>query len=175
MNQLALDLQPADLSYRLIPLTQGQFAKVDAVDYDFLTQWKWCAQWDPKSGQFHATRCYWVQGRKSVKHVQMARLIMGNPVGMEVDHANGNTLDNRRSTNLRLATHAQNCQNRRRKSDNTSGVKGVHWNKESRKWRARIMAHGKRKLIGDFGSLADAQAAYAVAAREAHGEFARLA
>lgn len=52
---------------------------------------------------------------------------------------------------------------------------GVHWNKESQKWRARIMVDGKRILIGYFSDLQAARTAYNDRAKELHGEFARHA
>ncbi len=170
MNQLTLDLQPVQ-EYRTIPLTQGQVAMVDAEDYDRINQWKWSAHWDPKGGYYYAVRGYWLNGK--IIRVIMAREIMHCPKGMEVDHINHDTLDNRRSTNLRIATHAENCRNRGLHGRNTSGYKGVHWNKEQRRWRARIMFDGKRKLLGDFKTLEEARAAYAAAAMQYHGKFAR--
>ena len=173
MNQLTLDLQPADSSYRIIELTQGQVTLVDTEDYERAAAHSWSAHWDPKARQFNARGAIKVAGK--FKGITLHRFLMDAPKGIEVDHANGDTLDNRRKTNLRFATHAQNCKNRRKKSDNTSGAKGVHWNKELRKWRARIMADGKRVLIGDFADLEAARAAYNRRATELHGAFARHA
>ena len=42
--------------YRIIPLTQGQVALVDAADYDWIMEWKWCAHWDSSGGRFYAVR-----------------------------------------------------------------------------------------------------------------------
>ena len=170
MNQLTLDLQSSDLSYRIIELTQGQVTRVDAEDYERVIAHSWCAQWDPKAKQFKASGNIRVDG--TFRYITMHRFIMNAPRGIEVDHANGDTLDNRRKANLRFASHAQNSRNRRTRGDNTSGVKGVHWNKESQKWRARIMVDGKRILIGDFSDLQAARTAYNDRAKELHGEFA---
>src|SRR3546814_357316 len=70
----------------------------------------------------------------------------------EVDHRNGARDDNR-WCNLRKATKAQNQANARRRRDNTSGVKGVTWNKARKKWVAQIQAGGKRMSLGGFPTI----------------------
>lgn len=73
------------------------------------------------------------------------RFILNGPVGMEIDHADGNPLNNRRS-NLRLVTHQQNGQNVRPRRNNTSGFRGMYWHKENRLWCGRVRgidANGK--------------------------------
>ncbi len=94
-----------------------------------------------------------------------ARTIMG-------DHINGDTLDNRRE-NLRLATASQNAMNRRPRSDNKSGVRGVCWDKRYQKWEAYVKVDGKQKKIGRFVSIEQAAEAVAQARAEMHGRFAR--
>lgn len=89
------------------------------------------------------------------------------PVGMRPDHENRIRSDNR-IDNLRLATHAQNLRNCNLRIDNTSGVKGVHYDRMRGKWAAAV---GKVKL-GRFDTLLDAAAARISAARQAFGEFA---
>src|SRR5579872_4366835 len=92
MNQTDLDLQPLEPSYRLIPLTRGQLAIVDATDHDWLMQWKWHAYWNKHSKSFYAVRRrYEPPNWKRGFHVSMARQIMGAPVGLVVDHINHNT------------------------------------------------------------------------------------
>jgi hypothetical protein len=95
------------------------------------------------------------------------------PDGYTVDHINRDTLNNQLS-NLRLATDSQQAQNRRLRSDNTSGYRGVGWNKGARKWRARITVDGKVIFIGDFADKEEAARAYDAAAIEHFGEFAVL-
>lgn len=93
----------------------------------------------------------------------------------EIDHINQNSLDNRLS-NLREATRGQNNQNTKRKKNNKSGYKGVCRDKRGRgdKWLAQIMANGKRVILGRFETPQEAYNAYCAAAKEHHGEFARL-
>lgn len=77
------------------------------------------------------------------------REIAGDPQGMQVDHINGDKLDDRRA-NLRVCTPMQNAWNMGMNSRNTSGHTGVNWIKTSRRWRVEIMANGKKKHLGCF-------------------------
>lgn len=65
---------------------------------------------------------------------------------IEIDHINGNTLDNRRS-NLRIVTHTENMWNKDNYKNNTSGIKGVHLNKKGL-WVARIQVGKDRLFLG---------------------------
>jgi AP2 domain len=103
----------------------------------------------------------------------MHRFIMNLDFGhpRQVDHKDREaTLDNRRQ-NLRV-TLDKNQQNQGKHKNNTSGFKGVCWDKRKAQWRARISAGGKSVLLGLFPTALDAAAAYDAAAKELHGEFA---
>jgi hypothetical protein len=89
----------------------------------------------------------------------------------QIDHINCIRDDNR-ILNLREATNQQNGFNRNAPSSNTSGFKGVHWNKKDKKWQAHIRVSGKRKHLGYFDCPEVAAAAYEVAAQKYHGQFA---
>lgn len=91
----------------------------------------------------------------------------------EIDHINGDPSDNRIS-NLRLATSSNQRMNSRRRSDNTSGFKGVWWEKRRGHWVAEIMHEGRRHHLGAFTTAEDAHAARIEAARRLHGTFARF-
>lgn len=118
------------------------------------------------------------QGGKRVGSVYLHRAIMAKIMGREleksedVDHINGNGLDNRRC-NLRLATRQQNMMNRRVSRDNSSGYKGVSWHDGNGKFHARIRVAGKRIHLGYYDDPAEAYAAYCAAAKIHHGEYAR--
>jgi hypothetical protein len=101
------------------------------------------------------------------------RLILEPPPHMQVDHIDGDGLNNRRS-NLRLATRVQNCRNSRRPSNNTSGWKGVVWDKRKRKWQAHIGLNGRMRFLGYFHSEEQAARAYDQAAVKFYGAFARV-
>jgi hypothetical protein len=92
---------------------------------------------------------------------------------MQIDHINGNTLDNR-IDNLRLCTSTENNANRRAHIRNKSGYKGVSWDKNKQKWLASIMANRVFYRIGFFDDPKLAHIAYCKAASELHGNFARI-
>jgi hypothetical protein len=87
-----------------------------------------------------------------------------------IDHANGDPSDNR-IHNLREATRSSNAANSKRPSDNTSGYKGVTLAKRSQRWQAQVNG----RYLGLFSTVEAAADAYARAAKELHGEFARTA
>ena len=105
--------------------------------------------------------------------VLMHRAILTGSEEKQCDHIDGNGLNNRRG-NLREVTHAENQRNRKPGVNNTSGFKGVTFNKASAKWRAFIKLDGKRKFLGAFKTPDAAAAAYATASAEMHGEFGRV-
>ena len=90
-----------------------------------------------------------------------------------VDHIDGNGLNNQRS-NLRQCSHQQNLHNQDIRIDTSTGYKGVHFNKESGKYRAQIAVNHKRHFLGSFADPAEAALAYDNAARKHHGEFCRV-
>ena len=89
--------------------------------------------------------------------------------GMEIDHRNGRR-DCNYIWNLRLATRNQNSYNGRLLARNTSGIKGVSWDKRREYWRANVQANGKRqeKAFTDFDEAADW---VEEKRQELHGEF----
>jgi hypothetical protein len=89
-----------------------------------------------------------------------------------VDHKNEARADNR-WTNIRPASWSQNLANRGPNKNNTSGAKGVWWSKRRRKWLAAITVNRKARHLGYFPSVAEASAAYAVAAKRHFGAYAR--
>ena len=90
----------------------------------------------------------------------------------EVDHINGDKLDNRKS-NLRLVTHAQNTINTAIRSDNKTGTKGVRWDKVRRQWAAQISFNNRTISLGRFNCIDDAVIARKSAEVKHHGEYAR--
>lgn len=147
-----------------ISLGHGRYTTVDDEDYEFLSRWKWCYQ--PR-GYGYAARS---SGRSKTFH--MHRVIMNAPKGLEVDHINGDGLDNRRS-NLRLCTKAQNQYNQRPKCRGTSQFKGVSWKTTANRWVAQIQVNGRKLFLGYFQNETEAAQAYDQAARQLFGEFAR--
>ncbi|GAJ01158.1 unnamed protein product [marine sediment metagenome] len=154
---------------KVIALTQGKVALVDDADFEWLNQWKWYAFKDPRV--YYARRNSYENGK--VCTIQMHRAILNPPLGSDSDHINGNGLDNRR-TNLRVCTHAENCQNRRKPTGCSSRYKGVSWRKRTRKWRAYIWINGRQKQLGCFDEEEEAARAYNKEALEQFREFAQL-
>lgn len=161
----------------IIPLNKGLFATIDDIDSD-LTEFKWVSSTVGKSKIPYAMRL--IGKRSGVRHgIIMHRVILGRMIGKtltsseHVDHINGDGLDNRRG-NLRIATPAQNMMNAKRRTDNTSGYKGVSLQKNTGKWSAQVWVNGKKRRLGYFNTPELAYEAYCKAAKEYYGEFARL-
>lgn len=89
----------------------------------------------------------------SAHHIAFVLLTGVKP--KEVDHANGIRSDNRWA-NIRSVSRSENTKNRKRRSDNTSGVMGVCFRKDNGKWRAKININGKRVTLGQFKTKEEA-------------------
>ena len=146
---------------KLIPLINGGDVMVDDEDYEAMCCWKW-------RRHMHG---YAERSSSANRPRLMHRLLMGNPDGMQIDHRNGNRLDNRRA-NLRLASHSENLHNRGRSTNNTSGFKGVSWDVDREMWRATILVAGRWRQIGRFATKEDAARAYDAESVLMLGEFA---
>ena len=127
---------------KTIKLTQGKFALVDDEDFDYLNQWHWHYR---KDG--YAARCQ----KHDTHNILMHRSLMDFPVKpLEVDHLNGNKLDNQKN-NLRIVSHAQNMLNIRSAfRHNTSGIRGVYWHERDKNWAAQIKVSGRSIHLGYF-------------------------
>jgi hypothetical protein len=90
----------------------------------------------------------------------------------QIDHINGNRSDNR-IDNLRLSSHDQNCMNSKARRHNFSKIKGAHFDKRRKKFRARIRVGKNEIWLGYFATAEEAHAAYCRAAKELHGPYAR--
>ena len=168
-----------DLAY--IPLTQGYEAIIDAADVPLVSGVNWMAHVTRyRDGTIRCVYAYrntpTIQ-RTNGKNppIYLHRVLTEAPVSDTVDHRDGNGLNNRRNgdqCNLRLATREQNSQNRRvSRTKTSSGVKGVCWHDQEKKWWARIRSKGKSHSLGLFGTIEDAAKAYARASASLHGEF----
>lgn len=138
---------------REITLSGGAVTVVDDEDFAFLSRWKWKLH-----PQGYAARSSWRDGRYYT--VLLHRLVAQTPDGLETDHRNGDKLDNRRA-NLRAVTHAVNERNKPLSRRNTSGVKGVTWDKNRQKWMAKTKHEGRHVNLGRFDTLDEAAAAFA--------------
>ena len=111
--------------------------------------------------------------KDGLNNKRLHRIIMNAPDHLQVDHINGDPLDNRKE-NLRLCNGSENQRNIGKQSNNTSGFKGVSWHKNHGKWYAQIMVDGKLKYLGSFDDPQIAYQAYCQAATKYHGDFAHL-
>jgi hypothetical protein len=105
---------------------------------------------------------YWhvhVDGYKMLVHrVAFYMYYERLPIGGQIDHIDGGTLNNEIS-NLREVSNLENSKNSRRRIDNSSGVTGVYWHKQTRKHLARISHNGKNISLGSFDDFNEAVAA----------------
>lgn len=158
---------------RCIVLTQGYTAIVDAEIYEWVSAVKWFADVKPRS--VYAKTSFKIDGKQH--SMRMHRLVLGIlDSSIDIDHINHNGLDNRRS-NLRSFTRlasVANQANRRPLEGCTSIYKGVGWNKEEGRWRARIALGPVRTTLGFFDEEADAAKAYDEAACDIFGSAAYL-
>lgn len=96
--------------------------------------------------------------------------INGNWPLQEIDHRNQIKTDNK-FKNLREVTRSENGQNRKTLTSNSSGFKGVCWDKRTNKWIARIKLKGKRRHLGYYEKAEDASEAYKKAQEELHTHY----
>ena len=169
----------------IVSPTHGEFKVLyDAEDEDKISEYTWHAAKNTTTDKFYIRAhvphpsgdwYYRPGGRRSRRQAGMPlhRLIMNTPKGMQTDHINGDTLDNRKQ-NLRICTAAENQRNRGPTKNNKSGFKGVGWHTRNKKWYARIMHNNKRTYLGSFKDKEEAARAYDRKAIELHGEFAKL-
>jgi hypothetical protein len=158
-----------------IELTQGMQAIVDDADVARLSGCTWWALKE-SGGLIYAGTRLPESGRAIVR---LHRYLVGLPFGdsREVDHINGDGLDNRR-VNLRICSRLENSRNRRKPANTSSRYLGVCWHVCAKRWTARIQpsVNGKKKYthLGYFDNEVDAALAYNTAATRLYGEFARL-
>jgi len=156
-------LVPREFFMKKVPLNKGFFSLVDDKDYEFVAQWTW--HFDGKYA-FRSKRYGPRKEGKSYK-IYLHRLITNCPPNKQIDHINRNALDNRKC-NLRICTKKENNHNRDKNSNNTSGFKGVWWDKRYKKWSVQI----QHKHIGRFETATEGAIAYDKKAKELYKEFA---
>lgn len=156
---------------REIKLTQGKVALVDDWEYERLSKYTWHAI---KSGRnLYAGRNIPYNNQRAQKQIRMHNVVFPPPINLEVDHIDGNGLNNQKH-NLRHCSRTENQMNQRPTVESSSKYKGVCWDRDKFKWRARIRLDKKIFHLGYFKSEKDAGLVYNCAAIEHFGEFARL-
>ena len=147
-----------------VKLTQGRWAIIDEADYKKISDRRWCAH--RNGNNWYAES----RTKSKDKAVLMHRVVLNMSDSKEVDHINGNGLDNR-SRNLRACSHSCNIYNIKKRRG-ASKFKGVGRCKRTNKWTSRISKDGKYYWLGLFCSEVDAANAYNLAAKRLFGEFA---
>lgn len=141
-------------------------ALVDDEDYDWLNQYSWCLH-----GYGYATTS--IKNNKKYITKGMHRLIMKEPINLDIDHIDHNVLNNQKN-NLRSVVRSQNNMNRKPLKNSSSIFKGVSWIKRDKKWLSRIKLNGKSIHLGVFKSEKDAAIAYNKAAKKLFKKYALL-
>ena len=172
-NQLAKkkpnDIDILESGLIKIFLTQNKWVVVNINDYGRIKGYHWCAM--KNSGNWYAmTHIPKLGGGHKTKY--MHQLLLPVDTEWEVDHIDGDGLNNRMS-NLRRVNRQQNSMNRDIRKDSTSKIKGVYWHKSSGKWQSNIMIKGESIHLGLFLSIDDAISARKAAEVKYFGEFSR--
>ena len=161
----------AALLFRCVPLTHGHITLVGAQDYEWIAQRRWNSNGNRQDKRRYA------KNENTFLHRLIMERVLGRPLLNwkieQVDHKNGDGLDNRRP-NLRICSQSQNGANSKKAAPCSSQFKGVVWQKHRNKWSAKISVNGKHYHLGNFVDEEDAATAYDVAARRLRGDFARL-
>jgi len=154
----------------------GYDVLIDKEDIEKIMAINWVQCVRPKDKNIYVIHYDHIGSGKSkkTKSLFLHRYIVNAQKGKMIDHINMNTLDNRKS-NLRLCNKSENGCNRDKPITNVSDYKGVSWDKRRNKWRVVIIKNRKQTHIGYFINIETAYAAYCKAAKELHGEYARLA
>lgn len=152
---------------REIFTSKGEVILVDDQEFDYLNQFAWRIG----AGGYAVRWGRVAPGKKGRFVVLMHREILGLDRSDKrvCDHKNHVKTDNRRA-NIRVCTPRQNVFNI--PAYGSSGLKGVCWDKQFGKWRARIWSSGKRRLLGLFDTAEEASEVYNLASAMVHGEFA---
>lgn len=154
-----------------IRLSNGRMAQVDDADFEWLSAWNWHCHGEGRkryAGRFER------RGAGVRVFISMHRVIAGAQAGQEVDHVNGDTLDNQRA-NLRCCSRFENHRNQRKqvkRVPSRSQYRGIGWMKRMNRWQVRITVGYKKLFIGYHADEIEAAKMYDEAARRYHGEFA---
>lgn len=154
-----------------IPLTQGKVALVDDEDFERLMamgKWQFGGRYAQKTT--HIGR---LNNKQITTTLLMHRAVAECPNDKEVDHIDGNKLNNQKN-NLRVCSRLENGKNRLVNKNSSTGFKGVTICPSTKLFRADIMCGGKSHFLGRFHKVQDAVIAYNAASIAHHGEFSKL-
>lgn len=136
----------------------------DLEDYDKIKDYVW--KYNPDN---YVIAIQWANNKPHI--IRMHRLVLNETnSNIQVDHNNHVPYDNQKS-NLRKCEPSKNLMNHRKRTDNTSGVTGVYWDKGREKWLVTINTNKKMKFVGRFENFDDAVKARKEAEEKYYGEF----
>lgn len=141
-------------------LINGEEFLFDLEYYDLIKDYYW-----------HKNNRGYITSNTRGKAIKLYRLILDcYDSKITIDHINHNKLDNRKC-NLRFVSRSQNGMNSKLHKNNTSGVSGVHWDKNIQKWVARITVNYERINLGSFDKFEDAEKRRLEAEEQYYGEY----
>lgn len=143
-----------------LPLLHDKFVVFDKTDLAKVLKYRWRAV-------HHGRRHWYARTSCTTGHISMHVFLMGAVPGMQVDHIDGDGLNNRRN-NLRFSTPAQNGANQRPRIKARTKFKGIHFTANG--WQVTV----RGKYAGRFKDEIEAAKAYDTKAIEIWGEFAKL-
>lgn len=147
--------------------SKGEQFLFDKEDYIIISQYGWSTN----KGHLEAKRR---DSQGKMRRIALHRLVVNCPDGLEVDHINGNPLDNRKE-NLRICTHAENTKNHQRLyKNNTSGYVGVYFSNVYNNWYVTISINNKTKRIGSYATKEEAIEAREAAELKYYREYSHL-
>lgn len=164
LNEYSIDCEVVT-----IYLNDGYFTKIHIKDINLISSLKWRAAVRPRSVYAIANLRI---AKGLFKTVYMHRIILSAPPNVQVDHKDGDGLNNMPS-NIRLATVSQNQMNMR-KHKKKSGLKGAYYHKRDNRWLSQICINRTHYYLGCFLTEIDAHNAYCEASKKIHGDFGRV-
>lgn len=128
--------------------------------------------WKETSGGYVYTKFRYYGDNITVYRHRFNFFLANGFIPEKVDHKDG-VPGNDEDTNLRAANSQQNAHNTKMYSTNTSGIKGISWNKNRSKWEVQVTKNGKKHFGGHFDDIKLAKAAVEGLRSRLHGDFAR--
>lgn len=160
---------------KIILNIKGYFITIDTSDYLLISKYTWRPNKIKDQPWLIYFRTYTEGSHTTRKEILMHRLIMGCTYkdGINIDHIDGNTLNNSKS-NLRRCSISQNVANARKAPNKSSPYKGVTLDAKSGKWKVTITCKGRSYHLGYYINILDAAKTYNEKAIELFGEFAKI-
>ena len=150
-NEFRYDENDPRVAYLILTRKNGTRFET-TVDVEDLTKilshpYRWCLTYK------RATRSFYVQSKDTNgTTIFLHRFLTNAKQGEVVDHINYDTLDNRRSCNLRNISHSENFQNRKEtyRGNKSTGLKNISWNESKQRYIVKLFINGRSKYFGSF-------------------------